>query len=130
MVRSGNIGEQGDSPAPGALLPTTLAGILAEGATQLTATAADAAGDDLARLDAVMLRPLISRLILSGDGHGSALLSSASDKASRTTVRVAGDGPARIESYTGDGDLVAVRFSSARDVPATVPAGGFVFVRR
>jgi len=129
-VRSGDVGAQGDSPAPGALLPTTLAGTIGEGVTQLTATAAHATGDDLARLDAVMLRPLISRLVLSGDGHGSALLSSASDQARRTTVTVAGTGIARIESYTGDGRLVAVRSSTARAVPVTVPGGGFVFVRR
>ncbi len=126
---SGDIGRQGASPAPGALLPVTLPRTLAASATTLTATTRRG-GQKPARLDAVMLEPLVSRLVLRGGGHGSALLSSASDRTERARVRLAGDGPARIEAYDGQGRLVDVRRSRARTVPVIVPAGGFTFARR
>ncbi|HSE69561.1 MAG TPA: hypothetical protein VLA97_02305, partial [Nocardioidaceae bacterium] len=123
---SGDVGAQGDSPAPGALLPVTLSDVLPDDATQLTATTSGGS----ARLDAVMLEPLVSRLVLGGDGHGTALLSSASEKDERAQVRVPGSGPARIETYDGQGNRVDVLLSPARTVPVTVPAGGFAIVRR
>ena len=76
-----------------------------------------------------MLEPLVSHLVLGGDGHGTALLSSASEKAERAHVRVPGSGPARIEAYDGQGNRVDVHLSP-RTVPVTVPAGGFAIVRR
>ncbi|MGZ8743009.1 MAG: hypothetical protein ACXWXO_08810 [Nocardioides sp.] len=126
---SGDIGAQGDSPAPGALLPVTLPEPLPAGATELTATTATVDGDP-ARLDAVMIEPLVSRLVLRGDGHGTALLRSASAKAERAQVRVAGTGPARVNAYDGRGVLVASTLSKAATVSVTVPAGGFVLIRR
>ena len=126
---SGDIGAQGDSPAPGALLPVTLPDTLPAGATELTATATTESGDPAA-LDAVMLELLVSRLVLRGDGHGTALLRSASTGAERAQVRVAGSGPARVATYDGLGRLVGTSLSSATTVPVTVPAGGFVLVRR
>lgn len=128
QVASGDIGAQGDSPAPGALLPVTLPTTLPAGATRLSATTATG-DDDPAALDAVMLEPLVSRLVLAGDGHGTALLRSASTRPERTNVRVAGSGVARVHTYNGAGRLVA---SSAppRTVTVTVPAGGFALVRR
>ena len=128
-VRSGSIGAQGDSPAPGALLPITLSRALRAGASRVTATTT-AAAVDKARLDAVMLEPLVSRLVLRGDGHGTAVLSSRSGAREHVLVAVPGTGRARIESYTGHGRLITVRSSSARRVPVTVQAGGFSFVRR
>jgi len=127
-VRSGAIGPQGDSPAPGALLPVTLPTVR-QGVTRLSATTAATSGDT-ARLDAVMLEPLVSRLVLSGDRHGTALLSNSSTQPQRALVSLAGHGTARIESYDGSGRLVAVSFSPARTVQVTVPAVGFTFVRR
>ncbi len=129
VAHSGAVGPQGASPAPGALLPTTLPETLPAGATALSArTSGD--GQDAARLDAVMLQPLVSRLVLRGDDHGTALLSSASDRAERSHVRVAGSGPAVVEAYDGQGRLVDVRTSPVPSVPVTVPAGGFTIVRR
>lgn len=128
-VASGEIGAQGDSPAPGALLPVTLPVTLPAGATRLSATTATGDGDPAA-LDALMLEPLVSRLVLAGDGHGTALLRSASTSAERTNVRVAGTGPARVQTYDGTGRPVASSVSTARTVNVTVPAGGFALVRR
>jgi hypothetical protein len=128
-VASGDVGAQGDSPAPGALLPVTLPVTLPAGATRLSAAAATGS-DDPAALDAVMLEPLVSRLVLAGDGHGTALLRSASTDPERTQVRVAGTGPARVTTYDGRGLPVSSWASPARTVTVTVPAGGFALVRR
>jgi hypothetical protein len=128
-VRSGAVGAQGDSPAPGALLPVTLPRPVPAGAAVLRARTS-AAGSAPARLDAVMLEPLVSRLVLRGDGHGTALLRSASGDPENTAVRIAGSGPAVVTSYDGRGRLVDTRTSSGRTVVVTVPAGGFSIVRR
>jgi hypothetical protein len=128
-VASGAIGAQGDSPAPGALLPVTLPGTLPAGATVVSATTRTRAGDPAA-LDAVMVEPLVSRLVLGGDGHGTALLRSASTTSERTQVLVPGTGVARVRLFDGRGRLVGSSFTRAGTVRLTVPAGGFALVRR
>jgi hypothetical protein len=125
-VRSGDIGAQGDSPAPGALLPVTLGATVPAGANTLTASTSGGT----ARLDAVMLQPLVSRLVLGGDGHGTALLRSAATSTSRTTVTVPGAGTAQVWSYDGTGRLLRHATSDASGVPVTVAAGGVTIVRR
>jgi len=125
-VRSGAIGPQGDSPAAGALLPVTLSRTLSRGPTRLTARTTGGT----ARLDAVLLEPLVSRLVLSGDDHGTALLSSASDRRERARVTVSGVGLARVQSFDGRGRLMAVKFTEDRTLQVRVPVGGFVLVRR
>ncbi len=128
-VASGDIGPQGDSPAPGALLPMALSEPVHGGVTQLSATTTATDGDR-ARLDAVMLEPVVSRLVLSGDHAGTALLSNASDRLQRRQVLVAGSGAARIEWYDSRGRLVDVRHSQDQTVQVTVLPSGFTFVRR
>ncbi len=129
-VRSGDIGPQGDSPAPGALLPVTLPVTLPPGQQVVTATTTATGGDE-ARLDALMVEPLVSRLVLGGDGHGTALLRSAATTDQRAKVAVPGSGPARIEVYDGRGRLVRASTSKASgEVPVSVVAGGFTVVRR
>lgn len=128
-VRSGDIGRQGASPAPGALLPVTLSETLPRATTLLTATARHAKADP-AILDAVMLEPRVSRLVLSGRGHGTALLSSAVDRTQLARVDVPGEGSARITSYNRNGRLVMVDSSDAETVEVTVLARGFTLVRR
>ena len=129
VVRSGDIGAQGDSPAPGALLPVTLQVTLPAGATQITATT-EARGGDIAILDAVMIEPLVSRYVLGSGSHGTAVLRSASRTTEDTTVALPGTGPARVQEYDGTGRLVGEWSSSARRVPVDVPPGGFTIVRR
>ena len=107
-VASGDIGAQGDSPAPGALLPVTVPVTLPAGATELSAKTTTGV-DDPAVLDAVMLEPLVSRLVLAGDGHGTALLRSASTHDEKAKVRVPGTGTARVVTYDGTGQRVACR---------------------
>ena len=64
-----------------------------------------------------MVEPLVSRLVLGGDGHGTAMLRSAATTDQQTTVTVPGTGPARVEVYDGRGRLRAtsrVRTGGAR----------------
>jgi hypothetical protein len=129
-VRSGEVGPQGVSPAPGALLPVTLPATMPAGRRTVRATTSSSGGDE-ARLDALMVEPLVSRLVLGGDGHGTALLRSAAGRDRRATVRMPGAGPATVEAYDGSGDLVRRTTSNAAGgVPVTVVAGGFTIVRR
>ena len=128
-VRSGAVGAQGNSPAPGAILPVTLNGKLRESATTVTATT-KATGGDTARLDAVMVQPLVSRMVLGGDGHGTALLRSSATSGTRTSVAVPGSGKAEISSYDGRGRLLSRTTSTAAVVPVNVAAGGVTLVRR
>ncbi|WP_193606903.1 hypothetical protein [Nocardioides lijunqiniae] len=128
VARSGRIGSQGDSPAPGALLPVTMRRLLPADARRLTARTTTPSGP--ARLDAVMIEPVVSRLVLRGAGHGTALLSSVSGRAERTAVRLAGSGRATVRSFDRRGRLVAQQRSRGRVVTVSVPAGGFALVTR
>ncbi|NJC70602.1 hypothetical protein HC031_12885 [Planosporangium thailandense] len=121
----GRVGAQGGSPAPGALLPVTLPGELPARATDLTAVAA---GGD-AVVDAVLLEPLLSRLVLAGDG-GVALLRSSAREPRQTQVEVPGTGQATVEVYDADGALRERRRVTGSTVTVTVLAGGFTIVRR
>jgi hypothetical protein len=128
-VRSGDIGAQGDSPAPGALLPVHLGVTLPAGASQITATTR-ASGTDVAILDAVTTQPLVSRYVLAGGGHGSALLRSASLRTERATVLVPGSGRALVSSYDGSGRLVGRSSATGPSVAVVIQAGGFTVARR
>jgi YD repeat-containing protein len=107
----------------------TLQVTLPAGATSITATT-KASGGDVARLDALMIEPLVSRYVLGGDGHATAVLRSASRVTESTTVVLPGTGTARTYAYDGSGRLVAQGSSRASTVPVTVKAGGFTIVRR
>ena len=125
-VASGDIGEIGDSPAPGALLPVTLS--VGDGAVHATTSAS---GGDVARLDALMVEPLVSRLVLSGGDHGTVLLRSAATSTSQVSVAVPGGGAVTIEQYDGSGRLVAESTTGAsQKVTVAVLAGGFSVARR
>ena len=82
----------------GALLPVTLPRTLGKEPRSLR-VATSATGGDEARLDAVMLEPLVSRFVLSGDGHATALLRSADSKIAHAVVRLPGRGRAVVEVY-------------------------------
>lgn len=125
-VRHGRVGPQGASPAPGALLPLTLAGELPAGATDLVATATRAD----AVVDAVMLEPLVSRYVISGAGHTTAMLRSAARTPQTANVTVDGPGAAVVETYDAAG-VRRVRFTaSGATVRALVLPGGFTVIRR
>ena len=126
-VASGDIGDQGDSPARGALLPVTLS--VGDGAVHATTSAT---GGDVARVDALMLEPLVSRLVLSDGGdHGTVLLRSAATVVQQIVVAVPGAGTLVVEQYDGAGRRVATGTAGAAGrATVPVPVGGFTIVRR
>jgi hypothetical protein len=129
-VRSGAVGPKGDSPAPGALLPVTLAVTLPAGQSVVTATTVADNGDK-ARLDALMVEPLVSRLVLAGPDHGTALLRSAATTEQPATVTVVGKATAKVEVYDGQGRRVSLSLVMAPGAVQTrVLTGGFTIVRR
>jgi hypothetical protein len=127
-VRHGRIGAQGTSPAPGALLPAALtgAGELPSGATERFATST---GGD-AVVDAVMLEPLVSRYVIGGGGHTTAMLRSAAHAPRTLTVTVPGSGTAEIETYDAAGVLRRRAYARSTTVTAVVLPGGFTLIRR
>ena len=77
-----------------------------------------------------MVQPLVSRLVLGGDGHGTALLRSvATGHDPHDGVRPR-QRPAVVSSYDGRGHLLSRTTSSAADVPVRVAPGGVTLVRR
>lgn len=123
---SNAVARKGASPAPGALLPLTVERTVGPGVRRVQAVTER--GSQPARLDALVLRPLVSRLVLYGNGRPTALLSSASDDVERTRVRLPGQGPIWIETYTGRGRQVQDTVVEDDSVRIRVPAGGFALV--
>jgi hypothetical protein len=125
LIEYGHGGPQGASPAPGALLPVTVARTLPSTATTLSATTRGGSG----QLDAIQLTPLLSSLLTSGGGHAAALLSSASDTVRTITISLPGTGRTVASSYDTRGRLWRTAIGTAR-VTIAVPPGGFAIVMR
>lgn len=128
-VRAGAVGPQGDSESPGALLPVTLRLPLPAGATTLTSTTT-ATGTDSTRLDAVMLQPELTRVVLTGSRAPVALLRNAAASGQATWVALPGSGAATIERYDGSGRPRGTTTTTGATVAVRIPAGGFAVVRR
>ena len=77
-----------------------------------------------------MLEPLVSRLVLSGDGHATALLRSADGKVAHAVVRLPGRGRAVVEVYDASARLLSRSTSPARTLQVAVAPGGFTIVMR
>jgi len=125
-VHYGGGGAQGISPAPDALLPVTLPGILPANAAQLTASTSGGTG----QLDAIQLTPLIAVLITTGDGRSVALLNNEASAQGARTLSLPGTGPAIATSYDRQGRPWRVTISTDSTITVAVPAGGFAIVRR
>ena len=125
-VRTGDIGAQGASPAPGALLPVTLPRVLPAGATSLSTRGRQGTTS----VDAVMLEPLVSRLVLGTGEHGTALLRSAARSPRSVDVTMPGRGPSVVEVYDSKGRLRVRYYDRSGDVTAWVLPSGFTVIRR
>ncbi|MGV8847205.1 hypothetical protein [Tessaracoccus sp.] len=112
-VDAGAGGEQGVTESPGSLVPVTLDGLLPDGSTELQAVATG--GGASAKLDAVLLIPAVSRLVLTGGGSQSVLLHNSTQE--KRTGSIAGDGNQIFawSSYDNTGALVEA--GTGRDVP-------------
>ena len=87
---------------------------------------------DETRLDALMVQPLVTTLVLGGAGHGTALLPPRLPRTTqRTRVDVPGAGRATVRSYDGHGRLLSTRSTAgAFSVRVHIVPGGFTLVRR
>ncbi len=125
-VHYGATGAQGVAESPSLLLPADIGLIAPAGTPTVTARTSGGTG----RIDALLVMPVVATLSASGDGHGTAVLTS---KAARTQVRsvaVAGSGRATARSYDRNGRLLATWTSRDATVTTVVAPGGFTVITR
>ncbi|WP_255465529.1 hypothetical protein [Frigoribacterium sp. NBH87] len=123
---STRVGAQGVTGASGALLPQTLPVPVGPGATAVTVTAR---GSQPVTIDALIVRPLVQRLSLTGaGGRATDLVSSTSRLPLPATVGASGT-RSTVSSYDSRGRLVSEKAVSGRSV-VLVKTGGFVVVTR
>jgi len=125
VVDHGHVGPQGDSPAPGLLAMVTLPHSV-DRATTLTVTGINGS----AIVDALMVQPEIERLVLDGNGHGTALVRSFATRERATAVTLPGSGKARVWILDETGRVVRTTSTRSRTVKLAVPAGGTAVIRR
>ncbi|MDQ0893451.1 hypothetical protein [Agromyces ramosus] len=115
---------QGISPVPGVLLPRTLQLPVDGSASSLTASVKTGT----VTLDALLVRPAISRLVFDGSGGATELVHSTSK--SRHTAGVGFDGAAStVRVYDDRGELVSERALDGRG-EVLLPPGGFAVITR
>ncbi|TDC48422.1 hypothetical protein E1212_21160 [Jiangella ureilytica] len=111
-------GSQGLTAVPGVLLPQPLRRALPAGTSSVSVTASR----DTVELDALLVRPEVSRLELAGDGGARAeLLHSAASSPRRIPV----DGPGTVRVYDATGREIA---SAGAPATITLRPGGFAVV--
>ncbi|HWM07473.1 MAG TPA: hypothetical protein VNP92_34505 [Actinophytocola sp.] len=120
-VDHGRGGEQGSSPAPGALLPVTLPTPLPAGATSLATRTIDG----VSTVDAVLLRPEVSQVVY----NGTALLQSAASGPRMRAVHLPEAGRVTVARYDGAGRLLDRSVVDGPEVGVRVAAGGFTLLR-
>ncbi|MET4703765.1 hypothetical protein [Frigoribacterium sp. UYMn621] len=123
IVRDG-VGAQGITAVAGALLPHTLTLPIGAGATTVTVRATSGA----VKLDAVIVRPLVSRLLLRGTSASTELVHSTSILPLPARVGAAGE-RAMVCTYDSGGRLLQTRVISGSSTILLRP-GGFAVVTR
>ena len=96
-VDHGTGGEQGISEAPGALTPVALPAVVKPG-ERLSARAEGVGGSAL-RVDSLLVRPVVSKLVLSGPARSLALMSNGDSRTRRAKVVLPGEGPVTVDLY-------------------------------
>ena len=124
-VDHNDVGAQGDSPAPGLLAISTLRRTTDAG-EQVTVTGQR--GTSI--VDALLIQPEVERLVLEGDGHGTALLRSFAAAPRNATVNVPGGGAATVWVYDESGRIRNSYKAFGSDIKVTLPAGGGALLRR
>jgi hypothetical protein len=115
--------EQGISPVPGVLLPRQLSTWVAGDRSSLDV----AVREGTLTIDTLLVRPVVSRLVLTGDGGRTELVHSSA--ASPQPIAVGDhDGSATAAIYDAEGTLVrSVDFDGSRAI--VLPVGGFAIVK-
>ncbi|WP_111604607.1 hypothetical protein [Streptomyces sp. Amel2xB2] len=125
----GTAGPQGVSAVPGTLTPVALPGTFAPGG-RLRARAADV-GKHALRVDAVLVRPAVARLVVASPYGGLALLHNGDGRERPATVTVPGSGRTTVELYDVHARPAGRRATATgREVHVAVPAHGFAVLRR
>lgn len=112
-----SVGAQGITAVPGALLPQTL-----RGATSVTSVTVTVTKGTLL-LDAIIARPLVERLTLTGAGAATQLVHSTATSSERTAMGASGESTT-VQVYDSRGSLVGtIKANGVATV--RLPAGGF-----
>jgi len=102
-IDHGRVGEQGISPAPGSLQAVALRNPLPASETSL-----EMRSDGPTRVDAVLIRPLVGRVVLTGaDGAATALLTNSDRRVQRLSVDLPDTGLILVQLYDDRGRLRA-----------------------
>jgi hypothetical protein len=118
------VGEQGVTAVPGALLPQTLPIATPSKSTSVSVTAISGP----VNIDALIVRPLFSRLTFAGPTVSTELVHSASAIAQRVPVNATG-GAGTLKSYDSHGVLIAEHtITGAAQI--TLKPGGFAIVTK
>lgn len=115
------VGAQGITAVPGALLPQNLDRLITRGGGPVVVRATAGTVD----LDAMIIRPTVSSVILTGQGRTTELWHSAARQAERVTV----SRNSVVRSYDARGELVEVRRATRQD-SITLRPGGFLIIER
>ncbi len=118
------VGAQGITAVPGALLPQPLRRDLAAGESEVEVRGVR--GE--VKLDALIVRPVVSRLTFTGTGGSTELVHSASLSRTATAVGNAGE-TATLRSFDSAGRLMEER-TIVGVASVTLEAGGFALVTR
>ncbi|MFU8946670.1 hypothetical protein ACLRGF_08025 [Mycetocola zhadangensis] len=119
-----SVGAQGVTAVPGALLPQALPIATPPKSTTVSVTAITGP----VKIDALLVRPLFSRLSFAGPSVSTELVHSASSVAQRISVNSSG-GAGTLRSYDSRGVLVA-EHAISRAAQITVKPGGFAIVTK
>ncbi len=125
-VDFGDVGRQGNSPSPTELTPVRLSGIVGARAATVTAQTSGGTG----RIDSLLVMPEVATLSASGEGRGTAVLSSKSKTTEYREVAVAGGGCASVGVYDRNGRDQRHYRDCDGSVRVMVAAGGFSIVQR
>ena len=124
-IDHGRVGEQGISPAPGSLQAVALSRPLPAGETSLQTRS-----DGPTRVDAVLLRPLVGSVVLTGaDGAATALLTNSDRRVQQVSVDLPGTGPVLVQLYDDRGRLRAKSTTDGLAEIRVLP-GGFTILTR
>jgi hypothetical protein len=124
-IDHGRVGAQGISPAPGSLQAVALRNPL-----PATETSLQMRSDGPTKVDAVLIRPLVGRVVLTGaDGVAAALLTNSDRRAQRVSVDLPGTGPVLVQLYNDRGRLQAASTADGLAEVRVLP-GGFTILTR
>jgi hypothetical protein len=118
LLRS-TVGSQGVTEASGALLPEKLRRTVPAGSSSVEVRPLSGQ----TRLDALLVRPLVTRLVVGGEGGRTELIRNSTDGMRTTAIGVSG-GSGTLRVYSQDGALVS-EASPSGAVSVQLPAQGF-----